>query len=81
MKKILQIILAGSILLLVVFGSGNSSAQFGVDAHTLVFFNFDTPDGKKVKNEALDTKLDGELFGYAKVIQGAGKQGGGLVLY
>lgn len=51
-----------------------------MDANTLVLFNFDVPTNKVVRNEAGDPKLNGELFGDAKVVMGAGKFGGGLVV-
>lgn len=55
-------------------------AQSGLDAHTIALFNFENVSGKKVKNEAGDAKLDGELKGDAKAVFGAGYAGAGLVL-
>jgi hypothetical protein len=74
-------LLAGLSLLLIGFGIGNFAyAQLGADDHTLALYNFDTVSGKKVKNETGNAQLDGELFGDAKVVQGEGQYGGGLVL-
>lgn len=67
------------IICIVLLASG-SYAQTGMDANTLVLFNFDTLSNKTVKNETGDTKLDGELLGDAKVVLGTGKYGGCLVL-
>lgn len=71
-----------SVLLLVLgpLFSSQAQAQFGRDAATLALFHFDNPSGKVVKNETGDSKLDGELKGEAKIVLGAGKFGGGLVL-
>ena len=67
-------------LVLIVTSVGNTHAQFGVDDHTIAFYNFDTVSGKTVQNEAGDAQLDGELFGDAAVVLGEGQHGGGLVL-
>ncbi len=57
-----------------------SYAQTGLDANTLALYNFDTPSNKLVVNEVGNDKLNGELFGDAKIMLNAGKYGGGLVL-
>lgn len=57
-----------------------SYAQTGLDANTLALYNFDTPSNKIVVNEAGNDKLNGELFGNAKIVLNSGKYGGGLVL-
>ena len=72
--------LFGWLVLLAFSPLSSSHAQLGRDAFTLALFNFDLSSVKVVKNEAGDAKLDGELKGDAKVVAGAGKVGGGLVL-
>ena len=68
------------ILFLLIFGSRTSYSQMGMDNSTLALYNFNTPSNKIVINEAGNDKLNGELFGDAKITQGPGKMGGGLVL-
>jgi len=77
-KNLLCIFHFGFILFIII--SEFCHAQTGMDANTLVLFNFDTPSNKTVVNESGDANLNGELFGNAKIAQGEGKYGGCLIL-